>query len=353
MAKLVYLKTTEGCNLNCSHCFTNGTSGARDLWNVEKVTSWINRFIAATGDERVHFEFHGGEPMLAPVEQLALVRDVIRSHSTATVGITTNLVYKLTEERKEFLLSLDSVATSWDSGIRFANDKQEQLWRDNLKVLTDAGKALTINISVSKAVVNMDQKKLLLFLRDTHCTNVQFERITHNGNAVGNIDLFPTNQEINKWYMDIHEATEQLGARDWFNNTALESVYAKFENGANRAGTFCRNCEESLFTINPDGSIAGCPNGAANDRFGNIDHSIEDLLSSRCRVDLIVKEKIRNHNCFGCPVYQYCGGDCHRLAWDGDVCASPKQLMIKLAGLESEYSPAPINKKVFIPVVRI
>jgi len=26
-------------------------------------------------------------------------------------------------------------------------------------------------------------------------------------------------------------------------------------------------------------------------------------------------------------VFMYCGGDCHQLAWQGDICGAPKSLM--------------------------
>ena len=43
---------------------------------------------------------------------------------------------------------------------------------------------------------------------------------------------------------------------------------------------------------------------------------------------LIQTETMRNDICYSCPVYDICNGDCHQLNWDGDVCASPKSMMI-------------------------
>ena len=34
---MVYVKTTETCNLNCDHCFTSGTRGAKIYFNPDKV----------------------------------------------------------------------------------------------------------------------------------------------------------------------------------------------------------------------------------------------------------------------------------------------------------------------------
>lgn len=350
MHKSVFIKTTEACQLNCRHCFTTGSKPPRTFLDVKKTLDWVERFVKHFPNDSFHFELHGGEPFLAPVETLNELVDGIRrvTGKKVSVGATSNLTYKLEDDLLEFITTkLDSFGTSWDNGIRFTNTKQELLWLDNLQKVIAKGIHTSLNVSVSTSIVQMDQKTLLRFLRTTGCQRIQFERITANGSANEHLDLFPSNEQINQWYLDLHKASEELGARDWFNNAALESVYAKFETGAMCNGTFCRNCEESIFTVNADGTIGACPNGAVEEKFSTIDQSIEQMLKSSQRLDLIVQEKTPNINCFGCPVYSYCGGDCHRLQWQGDVCASPKQLMLKLAGLD--YIQQSVRKR-FIPI---
>jgi radical SAM protein with 4Fe4S-binding SPASM domain len=319
---------------------------------VEKTIDWIKRFNNAVGpNDDVHFELHGGEPFLAPVETLRQITDAIRTYGPKnhSIGATTNLTYKLSDELLNFMVNdLDSIGTSWDKGIRFENPKQEALWAANLKKLIAVKKDVVLNISVSRAVIEMDQEELIMFLRDTGCYKVLFDRITPNGNANNHLELFPSNAEINQWYLRMHDATEKLGARKWFRNGALEDVYAKFESGNACSGTFCRDCEERNITLNADGTIGGCPNSAPEEYFGNIDMLMHQLFTSEKRVDVMTKERVRNDHCFTCPVFSYCGSDCHRLAWEGDVCASPRQLMLKLAGLP--YEEVKIPRKKFIPI---
>lgn len=356
MQRTVYVKTTETCQLNCKHCFTGGNQEAMSFLNVEKTEDWIKRFTAFIDpNDHVHFELHGGEPFLASVDTLKRLTRAMRvwgpPEDRRSIGATTNLVYKLTDELLAFIRDdLDSIATSWDKGIRFGNEKQETLWRDNLKKVRSV-KDVVLNVSVSRAVVEMNQEELLMFLRDTGCYKVLFDRITPNGNALGHGDLFPTNEEINQWYLRMHEASEKLNARGWFHNAALEDVYSKFENGNSCSGTFCRDCEERLFTLNANGTIGGCPNSAPEEFFGHIEMSIEELMKSTMRIDTMVKERARNELCFTCPVFSYCGSDCHRLAWEGDMCASPRQLMKKLAGLP--FDDAVIKRKKFIPILTV
>lgn len=352
MHRTVYIKTTEACQLNCKHCFTGGNQNARTFLDVDRTIDWIKRFNNGLHpQDEVHFELHGGEPFLAPIHMLYRITEAIRQYGPKrqSIGATTNLTYKLTPELLWFIQTeLDSIGTSWDKGIRFENPKQEELWASNLKKLVSVKKDVVLNVSVSRAVVEMDQEELVKFLRDTGCYKVQFDRITQNGNANNHLDLFPSNAEINQWYLRMHEATEKLNAREWFYNSALEDVYVKFEKGNSCSGTFCRDCEETILTLNADGTIGGCPNSAPEEYFGNIDMLMHQLHTAPKRIDLMTKEKVRNDHCFTCPVFSYCGSDCHRLEWEGDVCASPRQLMLKLAGLP--YEEVKIPSKKFIPI---
>lgn len=352
MDRTVYIKTTESCNLNCSHCFTRGNLPQRKFLDVEKTIDWIRRYTKAIDpNDHVHFEFHGGEPFLAPVETLKTITKVIREEGPKkqSIGATTNLVYKLKQDLLDFIVDdLDSIATSWDKGIRFANPQQEFLWFSNMMTIQNRGKAMVLNVSLSRSVLEMKATDLIHLLKGTGCYKVLFDRITLDGNAKSHTDMFPTNEEINQWYLRMHEATQLLDAREWFYNSALEDVYIKFEQGNSSCGTFCRDCEERLLTINANGTIGGCPNTAFAEPYGKISMNIEDLFKSSKRLDVIVKERTRNEVCYTCPVFNYCGSDCHQLAWDGDVCASPKELMKKLAGLE--YDNNLMKKKRIIPI---
>ena len=353
MYRTVYLKTTDSCNLNCSHCFTSGNEKDRYYWQLPETRDWVQRYmdhIPAT--DKVHFEFHGGEPMLAPLEQLIEMRDFLRTFGPrVSIGITTNLVYKLTPEKLDFFVSLGGFASSWDADIRFDNKGQETLWHHNFLAVIEArkkqGKPTGMHVSVSRKFTEMDQEDAIQFFGSLGVDVVMFDRVTLDGNAVKNQTLFPSNQEINNWYLKMHEATKKLDARTWFRNAALEDVYAKFEQGNTACGTFCRDCEERLFTVSADGTVGGCPNSAQDQSFGHISQSLPDLMMSAKRLDVMAEERARNEKCFECPVFSYCGSDCHQLAWDGDICASPRELMKELAGIGAHRYP--IRK--IIPII--
>jgi len=331
MDRAFYFKTTETCNLNCKHCFTSGSKGAKVYWNPVKVADWFKRFAAQCEQgDTAHVDFHGGEPFLVPVEQMRYVYDECKDlFSRLTWGVTTNLVFKLTPEIIDFIKGPlgGRCGTSWDPNIRFGNPKQYDLWRKNVMTLQEAGVDIELFVSVATGTIAMEPIDLLEWVRDLGVKELALERLTHDGNARLHPDIFPDNQEQDNWFLRMHQQSEEAGAREWFYNEFLESVYAKFDQNFLKGGTFCRDCEQKLFTINADGTIAGCPNSAPEQHFGHIDDDISVLLNSPQRLENIVCETARNPACFSCDVFDKCGGDCHQLAWQGDVCGAPKSLM--------------------------
>lgn len=331
---MVYLKTTETCNLNCDHCFTSGKFGRKIYFDVDRTIDWFARLSDSMSNKPdLHIEFHGGEPFLAPLEDMQRAYDEISKHwPNASWGITTNLVHKLTPEKLEFIDTVlgKRIGTSWDPKIRFDNINQRILFEENIKLLLGRGVTIKLFVSLTKDVVNMKPIELLMYVKGLGVQEMDIERVTKNGHATRNLHIFPTNKEMDDWFLEMHHQMEEYGARDWFHNNFMENIYTKFETGQTKAGTWCRDCEQKLFTINADGTIAGCPNSAPEDHYGTIDMPIYDLLFAPKRIEIMACEAAGNSLCLECPVYKYCGGDCHQLEWDGTICASPRSLMIHL-----------------------
>jgi radical SAM protein with 4Fe4S-binding SPASM domain len=338
---MLYLKTTETCNLNCKHCFTNGINGPKIYWNHKKVINWLERFSEHTSpNDTVHCEFHGGEPFLVDSSEMRNVWFFTKNKlPNVTYGATTNLVFKMYE--KHFGLIEDvfnrRIATSWDPKIRFANNKQYELWHSNVKELLRRNITVKLNISVTVDTINIEPIVLLRWIRRLGVQEVSFERLTGDGSALKHPDIFPKNKDQDAWFLKMHEQSKKYGARDWFQNEFLETVYSKFETGFTNGGTFCRDCEEKIFTLNADGTIAGCPNSAPEKHFGHINMGIYELINNPIRIDNISCERGRNPLCYNCEVFNYCGGDCHQLEWQDSICGAPKSLMKSLS-----------NKKVWI-----
>jgi radical SAM protein with 4Fe4S-binding SPASM domain len=327
------VKTTETCNLNCSHCFTSGSSGAKIYFKPNDTSRWIIAISKKRQSKTQHIEFHGGEPFLAPLRDMYTLYNNVRAvYPLFSFGMTSNLTLKLSDDKLDFIDTVlnKRIATSWDPDIRWDNSKQYSLWESNIALLLSRNVKIKLFISLSSSVIAKDPLDIMKYCRDLGVHEVAFEKITHNGSANNNLDIFPSNIQLDTWIYTLHKRTVEYDARSWFYNEYLESVYTKIETGNTKVGTFCRNCEDKLFTINADGTIAGCPNGALTDYYGTIYDNLNDVLQSNKRIDNIVHEKIIHVDCMMCPVFNICGGDCHRLLWDGTHCPSPKSLMMDL-----------------------
>lgn len=332
---MVYLKTTETCNLDCKHCFTSGSKGAKIFFDPIATTNWLHRLATYTQESpHMHLEFHGGEPFLAPVSSMQFLHDNCdRLWESQSWGMTSNLVFKLTDDKLRFIHEVlnSRIATSWDPNIRFANNKQRSLWANNVTTLKEQGVDLKVNVSVTKETIDVDPILILTMMSDLGFDEIAFERLTYDGTALDNPDIFPTNKEVDAWILKMHQQTVDHDAREWIVNEFLESIYDKFELGLNNSATFCRDCEQKLFTVNADGSIAGCPNTAPKNAYGHISDEIDDLFNAPKRLHTIACEVIRDPRCYTCPVFEHCNSDCHQIGWQGNVCGAPKSLMMELA----------------------
>lgn len=331
MFYMSYLKTTETCNLNCRHCFTSGTQGRKIYWDAPATVDFFKRFAEHVGcNNTMHYEFHGGEPFLAPVDGMFMAAEELKNtFDDVSFGCTSNLTFKLDQDILNFIKGpLGShIGTSWDPAIRFANAKQENLWRSNVERLLADGVSIKLFISVTQQTIDIEPIKLLRWVKDLGVQILDLERLTNNGNARQHPDIFPDNRDQDRWFVKLHEQIQEYGARDWFTNEFMENIYDKFERNLIGGGTFCRDCEQKLFTINADGTIGGCPNAAPEENFGHISMSIADVLSHPQRLHNIACETHRDARCYSCEVFDVCGSDCHQLSWQGDVCGAPKSLM--------------------------
>ncbi len=331
---IVYLKTTDTCQLNCDHCFTNGSNGKKGWFDVPQTI----RFFRELHRVHPHYEggnisFHGGEPMLAPTELLFEAWEGIKDlWPKVWWGVQTNLTYLLNPDKLSVFEKIcqKSIGTSWDYKIRWTHPMQKALWEDNVRQLAKDGYQITAMVSLNSALLaDYEPIRILDEMAELGIKHVNFERITPNGNALGNRGIFPTNRALDGWFLKMWD--QCVATRSWerVDNMFLDSILTSLVHNT-YSGCRSRQCEQKIFTINADGTIGGCPNDAPNKFYGTIRDPIEQVLYSPCRLCNIQSESLRHPECGTCPVYDICNGDCHQLAWD-DACPAPKSLMMKLA----------------------
>lgn len=335
----VYVKATETCNLNCKHCFTSGSSGAKIFFNPNKTINFLHRLLRDANPHHLKVVFHGGEPMLAPVADLWSVYHSLKEEGRVSFSMTTNLVYALTQEKLDFIQTVckDGMGASWDYDIRFANDRQKVVFEENSRVLTKIID-MTLMVSITHRLIQEKEPiEIIQYARDLGYKYILFERITENGNALLNAGIRPSNEDQDRWLKLMWDQSIQYKTYDHIGNLLLSEIAEAAANGVH-GGNRCRDCEQKLLTINADGTIAGCPNSAPTDHWGHIDQDITSMLKSPRRLEVISCERNRDPRCYTCPAFELCNGDCHQLPWEGEICAAPKTIWKSiLNGGESDY----------------
>lgn len=336
----IYLKTADHCNLSCRHCYTLGSGAVKAFFDPDATIDFLHRLKEFQPEfSNPSISFHGGEAFLAPVEDMRRVWDQCKDlWPDLNWSIQTNLTFPLTEEKESFLEDVcgKSWGTSWDLDIRWrGNLVQESLWEKNLRYLTSKGHEVTVMVCVTKSVVNSDPRTILDKMIDLGVKYINFERITPNGSALENEDIFATNTEMDEWFLKLWEVSLEGEYHKRIMNLFFESILSSLVYNS-FSGCRCRECEQKILTLNANGTVGGCPNGAPDKTFGHISDPVEQLWFSEGRMCNIQEEAIRHPLCGVCPVSDICNGDCHQLAWQGPVCAAPKSLMVKMKAERNE-----------------
>lgn len=329
---MCYLKVTDTCQLDCAHCFTNGKNGTKGWYNVEATKDFFSRLHDMYPNLVGNISFHGGEPLIAPTEIIFDVWYHVRKlFPDIWWSIQTNLTFNLTSEKRRVLEEVceKSWGTSWDVGIRWTTPQMEEVWEKNVKELANDGHDITVMVSVSQSVIDMEPIEIINKMIDLGVKHINFERITKDGSAVKSIGVIPTNKDQDKWFLKMWEQSVENKTYEKIDNMFFDSILTEIV-FSTHAGCRCRQCEQKVITINANGSVGGCPNGAVTNTFGTIYDDIFDLLYSEGRMCNISNETQRPNACYSCPVFETCNGDCYQLEFEDGVCPAPKSLMIHL-----------------------
>lgn len=336
----IYLKLTNRCNLKCDHCFNEMMNNHDNMEEsvIERSIHWIDQFAEKHVGNDVGCQLFGGEPCLVAPEVLL---DVVKRTSAPNVywSITTNLVYPLNDKHIELFnlmqpyrdRSVKLIQTSWDPVIRFKSNHQLTQWEDNVRTLIDVGINVQPTICLTSALIKEYTPEAVFdYLIDLGVDHINFERLTHTGRAVNQtilvnkntIPLIPTNAQIDQWLFEAYKTSKQPEYRH-----LVIPIFEGVEQSIKGEFLGCRGrkCMQTVYTINPNGSIGGCPNTACY--APNNVNTIQWIDNK-----LIKQEQIRNGNCLTCNYYQYCNGDCFQLKHDHTGCPGMKSIYQYLLG---------------------
>lgn len=326
--KVIYLKLTNACNLRCKHCYNEQMNNHYKMSPeiIHKSIQYIHQLRQENPSEDILIQFHGGEPMLV---KPSVIQNIINQTKDDNVmyGITTNLTYELTDDKLAILKQMSPlkgnrpfIQTSWDEYIRFNNEKQEQLWLNNVRLCTEYDIDVQVTICLTIDLFqSYSPKQFLDKVLSWPTRYINFERITENGAARLN-NIRPLNNDVDVWLTEFYKLCENTDLQVALFDSVKLSIQGKL------TGCRARRCTHDVRTINPDGSLATCPNTAHQP----IAYSLDEKSSEEKMVQWHMKEGNTSLECFCCALFKYCNRECFQLRWDESGCPGLNRLYLYL-----------------------
>ncbi len=336
---VIYVRVVQGCNLNCTHCFTLGNKDPYMLTDIQHVEKFLSSIKNNVNPKKATFYIHGGETFLAPYEHLKNVNNIIRNTFGETpkdIVPQTNLLYKIDDEFINFIKDeyRSTVGVSWDADIRFGsiaiNKKtdQENLFFGNLKKLLDAGIKVHISITAQKYLLNYDPLEIVKMFDGVD--SIDFELLTTFDEQTKN--LKPNNLKWASWldrlvdYYQHNDTSWCLPQIDLFTKTLITGQMFDCK---------CNCCDKRTFTLNPNGTVGFCPDKTYVEPISTVDEMVNDWETFQSKaVDVIINkllEKTEHEMCFKCDHYDICGGNCESSLFDEtDECPLSKKVISRI-----------------------
>lgn len=338
---VIYVRVVQGCNLNCTHCFTLGNKDPIMMTDMTIIDKYLSSISKNVNPKKATFYIHGGETFLAPLSYLSAVNATIRDNfSNTVIDIIpqTNLVYKVDEEFINFIKTeyRGTIGVSWDADIRFGSvainkkNEQEALFFKNLKTLIDNGIKVHIAITAQKNLLNYDPLEIVQKFHGVD--SIDFELLTTFDDQTRS--LRPNNVKWANWldklvtYYEANDTTWCLPQVDLFTKTVMTGKLFDCK---------CNCCDKRTFTMNPNGSVGLCPDLTYVEPFSTVDEMYTDWQTFEDKsLDIIMNKLVKQEEhtmCYTCEHYDICGGNCDASLFDDtDECPLSKKVISRVRG---------------------
>jgi radical SAM protein with 4Fe4S-binding SPASM domain len=336
---VVYLRVVQGCNLNCSHCFTLGNKDPILMTELSLIQNFLQAIKTNVDPKKITFYIHGGETFLASYDHLRSVNQLIHQifpDAEKNIIPQTNLIYKVDDEYIQFLKNEYNsiIGVSWDAEIRFGSiainkkTSQEDLFFTNFHKLVDAGIEVNVAITAQKNLLNY--KPIELATKFAGAASIDFELLTVFDEQSNS--LKPNNVKWSNWldelvdYYQHNDTTWCLPQVDLFTKTLMSGQIYDCK---------CNCCDKRTFTLNPNGTVGLCPDKTYVEPFSTVNEMMTDWASFENKsLDVVIKklvDKDEHVMCYSCEHYDICGGNCEITLFDEtEECPLSKKVISRV-----------------------
>jgi len=323
---LVYIRLFEGCNLHCDHCFIPHNPKKMSLDDFAKVPGMVERF-AKPGD-RIHLQWHGGEPTALGASYLRMAIEAIESSDVDVEwshGIQTNLFEYDDELKNLFLDKFDGqIGVSWDPVIRKTRkgspetneDYEKRFWSNFERLLSD-GISPYLIMTGTKILFEQFRNPfdLFTFLEGKGVTHAHIERLTKTGYARESWDAIGiTNRENSIWMARCARAylaycDQKRSTRQPLNLSPFDGHFIAMKSLLNGSsgGYGCHSgvCDTRFHTIDASGYKPGCT--ALTSEYDNRGHDHPETVRM---INMVEAREERQLDCKTCKFRPICNSGC-------------------------------------------
>lgn len=320
--KQIMVIITQKCNANCKHCFMPKSKNIMSDDTLENSIKYIIDETNSNPNTIYTIIFMGGE--IGTFNQQKLIDSVkyIRNKcKNVKICTQTNLLYDITDDHLLFFKLLDTVYTSYDYSVRFANNKKRVQWFYNVRYLKGLNIDLGCTLCLTKDVINnLEPKAFFDIMLGLDIKQIELERLFKPfTDSKTYMHTITTNREQSLWLFKAFKIYEELKPYGFYIDP-FECIIESLK--GNNYHEHSRTCQEHNLTIHWNGDVSQCLSTNCMP-FYNVNTRQTNVGVYQGNID---KEKIVDHQCFQCHLYKFCRGDCCVRQWDETGCPTPKQI---------------------------
>lgn len=318
---LFYIRLTEACNMDCSHCFIPANPKKMSINDCYAIPDVIKKTIK--NDKRIILQWHGGEPTIFGFNRFKRVLQFVNEQLDGiyiTNSIQTNIV-NFNESWGELYRDYfnSRIGVSWDYKLReIRNGDFDKTFIEKVKLAHKCGLNIDLTITVASPFyywVMSNPSEFFDFLDEVKPSSVHLEKITKTGRALENWDVVGI---TNKQYSEvltliyIYSSNWIKGRNDWFMGFSplsdIEGDLLSLTNGKELQLRGCNSgiCDSRFHTIDANGYKFGCTALTTDEISSKSGLGLQIITTET----LLKVRAERIKSCLGCDFEKICNSGC-------------------------------------------
>lgn len=316
------IKISKYCNLRCSYCYEFAELGIRKRMQLQQLRSFftnVRSAVLSQGRSKIHFVWHGGEPLLIPIDYYEKIgeiqREILGTEISYANVMQTNLTM-LNDRHIEFLQSKrffnQAIGVSFDVYGDQRVDTRGRLRTQD--VLTNLQRLRDANIAFGAICVMARNTlpRLAEIYRFYDSLQIPFRILPFYKSA--------TDEQVSEHALSFEEITGGFKTLfdDWLRSEHATDVapltdYMRYALAVMSKSTAAPRdpADEHVFLVDTNGDTYGVADTYVDRyRYGNLfEQDLEAVTASPMRTEAISQAKARmDRYCASCPYFGGCPG---------------------------------------------